>query len=229
MWTISDIQRIIHVCRCAGKKGLGNGNKGIIPPLEIDILTPPHDFLGIGENPAIFVNEHTFSLLGKHHNQWKENQTIAVKKDFLTLQTMQMIGILVHETGHAFNVAADIPNTEANAYIFEIEILSNWHQNKYTFYTDFSTDDLQKYFSSRLPYYRKETKNSSYLQELVKRIEEEGQKNLQIASTSTLILQKNKRSYHKLCFFNESLLTKEIEEFHKMYYSATLHDECQIL
>lgn len=82
-----------------------------------------------------------------------------------------VIGIIAHETGHAFNVAAKIENSEANAYIFEIEVLLLWHKAKNPALFGCSTSDLLDFFKSRLPYYRMGIKTSLYLGYLVEEIE----------------------------------------------------------
>jgi len=172
MLTKEDIQKIIDECRVTAKQGLRNGTKALIPDIEIDFLAPPADFLGKQENPAIFINHHTYSFLGKHHTSWVVNQTIAVKERFLENSPVMVIGILAHETGHAFNVAAKIENSEANAYIFEIEVLLSWHKAKNPVLFGCSQSDLLDFFKSRLPYYRMGEKNSMYLESLVKTIEQ---------------------------------------------------------
>ncbi len=46
------------------------------------------------------------------------NQIINSKPNDMTA-----IGVIVHETGHAYNIAAGLVNTEANAQAFEIKTL----------------------------------------------------------------------------------------------------------
>ncbi len=153
------------------KKGLGTGVKATIHELAVDFLSPPMDFLGLTTNPAIYVNDETYHLLGKFHKNWVANHTIAVKESFLNEHTAQIIGIIVHETGHAFKVAAGIANSEANAYIFEIEVLWRWlHQNNTLLYGCTSAD-LLEYFNSRLEDYHKSTSGNPYLSKLVQQIE----------------------------------------------------------
>ncbi len=171
MLTKIDIQTLINECRKMGSQGLGNGNRAIIQELTVDFLIPPTDFLGVGSNPAIFVNQDTYNLLGKYHSAWQVNKTIAVKERFLEKNPTMVIGIIIHEAGHAFNVAANITNSEANAYIFEIEVISLWFKTKNPLLVDCSRADLQAFFESRLSYYRIETKHCEYLAELVKAIE----------------------------------------------------------
>jgi hypothetical protein len=171
MLTKMDVQIIINECRHTGARGLGNGSRATIQELTVDFLTPPTDFLGVGGNPAIFVNDDTYTLLGRHHKTWRINKTIAVKEHFLANKPMMVLGIIIHETGHAFNVAAKITNSEANAYIFEIEVISIWFKTKHALLLDFTSADLQEFFELRLPYYRKEIKRSDYLARLVMAIE----------------------------------------------------------
>ena len=214
--------------RNAGKKGLGNGSKATIPELNIDILTPPNDFLGVGSNPAIFINSQTFNLLGKHH-QWLENQTIAVKKNFLSFNHMQKIGILVHEAGHAFNVAAQIANTEANAYIFEIEVLTNWHAPSKMGSMDFTKDELLCYWSMRLPYFRQKASSSDYLARLMADIEKSCQDRIQpfklFPKQRDYSLYRSKQ-YQKLCFLQSSTTKPGPSEEDNVYFNSS---ECRVL
>ncbi len=171
MMTKVDILKIINECRITGEKGLRNGYQATIQELFIDFLTPPTDFLGVNGNPAIFVNFQTFHLLSKYHPDWEINKTIAVKESFLKEEPMMIIGILIHEIGHAFNVAAKILNCEANAYIFEIEVLSSWFHSKHPVLARLSNHTIQSYFDSRLPYYHKEIGQNPYLDGLIQKIE----------------------------------------------------------
>lgn len=172
MLTKQDIERLIDGCRTAGEQGLGNGTRALIQEIHVDFLSPPNDFLGIRNNPAIFVNQETFTLLGKYHPNWVPNQIIAVKEDFLENPIIHVIGIIVHETGHAFNVAAKITNSEVNAYIFEIEILILWFNTKNPLLFNCSRKEVQAYFEARLPFYQHGVKSNEYLATLVKKIEE---------------------------------------------------------
>ncbi len=171
MLTLVDIQRIIAECRIAGARGLGNGSRALIQELHVDVLTPPADFLGVKNNPAIFVNQDTYCLLGKYHPTWEVNKTIAVKEGILEKNPVMVIGIIVHEAGHAFNIAAKIVNSEVNAYIFEIEVISMWFKTKNPLFFACSREELQAFFHSRLPFYRAESRHSHYLVALIKDIE----------------------------------------------------------
>lgn len=82
MLTKEDIQKIIDECRITANEGLRNGTKGLIPKLKVDFLSPPADFLGKQENPAIFVNHHTYSFLGKHHASWRRKSNDCSKGTF---------------------------------------------------------------------------------------------------------------------------------------------------
>lgn len=169
--TKEDIKRIILACRIAGEYGLSNGCKACIKSLEVDFVSQDR-FLGAKENPAIFVNSNTYRLLGRYHQSWKVNETIVVKESILKESPMKIIGILVHETGHAFNVAAGITNSEANAYIFEIEVITRWFKNGHSLLFNCSKLDIQSYFESRLPYYRSEMIKNDYLTQLITLIEQ---------------------------------------------------------
>lgn len=172
MLTIAYIQYIIQKCRAIGKSGLGNGVKAQIQPLNIQVVSPPYDFLGVHGNPAIFVNEHTYKLLGWLHPNWIPNATIALKKSLLTNNPIEGIGAIVHEVGHAFNVAADIANNEANAYVFEIEAMLKLYRTR-QLPADCSMADMKSFFKSRLPFYRKETHNHPHLSHLVQIIHQQ--------------------------------------------------------
>ncbi|MCC5015768.1 MULTISPECIES: hypothetical protein [Legionella] len=165
-----DILKIINECRKIGEQGL-NEVIASVPTLSVDFLLPPKDFLGISNNPAIFVNHDTYRLLGKHHHVWRKNKTIAVKEDFLEKEPMMIIGIIVHEVGHAFNVAAGITNSESNAYLFEIEVLSLWVKTGNSMLFNCSASDVQAFFESRLSMYRMEIRGNEHLARLVEAIE----------------------------------------------------------
>ncbi|MBA2650676.1 MAG: hypothetical protein H0U73_00190 [Tatlockia sp.] len=173
MLRLTQIQEVVEVCRRVATNGLNNGVNAYIPPLEIDVLKPPCDFLGAVGNPAIFVNEHTHKLLGGIHETWIANRTIAIKDSFLNLNNMEIIGAIVHETGHAFNVAANIENSEANAYIFEIEVLLKLHElGTLQTFGCFRTD-IKVFFQSRFDFYRIDMADKPYLAGLVKALQNE--------------------------------------------------------
>ncbi|MBA2709624.1 MAG: hypothetical protein H0U57_03405 [Tatlockia sp.] len=197
MLRLAQIQEIIEECREIGSSGLDNGVNALIPTLEIDLIEPPCDFLGAVGNPAIFVNEQTYKLLGWQHENWIANRTIACKTIFLTFNTIEVIGGIVHETGHAFNVAANIENSEANAYIFEIDVLLKLHKQGCLKMFGCTDAEVENYFKSRLAFYHIDTRDNSYLASLVKTIEEKNQKK------STLFTGKS------LSFFDSSW-SKEI-------------------
>lgn len=170
MITKYQIRLLIEACREIGWTGLNNGIKASIPELEIDILNPPNDFLGVHGNPAIFVNEHTYKLLGAVHEDWILNKTIALKGSFLKESPIDIIGAIVHETGHAFNVSAHIENTEANAYIYEIEVMRLLLETKSPLMFDCTYSELQSYFARRLSFYKKGIQSNEYLTQLVDEI-----------------------------------------------------------
>ncbi|KTD20436.1 Uncharacterised protein [Legionella lansingensis] len=165
MLTVENIKQLINRCRLISILGL-NGISVNIPELKIDILKPPHDFVGVGGNPAIFINQYTYRLLGKKHKNWVVNETIAMKAILLNKPAIEVIGAIVHEVGHAFNVAAKIPNTEANAYIFEIEVMCKLFETKYHLLGKCTSADAEAYFKSRLSYYKMEI-NDTTLAKLV--------------------------------------------------------------
>lgn len=91
------------------------------------------------------------------------NQTIALKTNFLNQKTVDIIGAIIHETGHAFNVSAKIANTEANAYIYEIEVLTKLLETKSPLLFGSTYEDLQSYFNERLPFYNRGISGNNYL------------------------------------------------------------------
>ncbi|KTD43177.1 hypothetical protein [Legionella parisiensis] len=173
MLTSYHIRLLIEKCREMGWNGLNNGITASIPQLQIDILKPPHDFLGVQGNPAIFVNKSTYKLLGHLHKNWVMNQTIALKVSFFEQTMIDMIGEIIHEAGHAFNVAAKIANTEANAYIYEIEVIRKLLETKSPLLFGCTSGDIQSFFRKRLPYYNKEVSENKYLAQLVETIKQE--------------------------------------------------------
>ena len=154
MLTKIDIKSIIYECGKVATQGLVNGTTADIQSLFIDFLAPPNDFIGVHDNPAIFVSKITFNLLGKDHEKWVANKTIAVQETFLKNHPLMVIGIIAHEVGHAFNVAANIPNTEANACIFEIEAIRYLVNSYHPLIASYSKKDVQHYFESRLLNYK---------------------------------------------------------------------------
>ena len=147
--------------------GLGNGNNALVPAITVNVVAPGL-FLGAPGNPAIFVNAATFAALGGHHPLWVLNQTIAVFAATLARPTVDAVGILVHETGHGFNVAAGIPNTEGNAYIFEIEVLSRLvlAGNNVLAILGVTQAQVNVFLVGRLPQYRQAGVGDLYLNAL---------------------------------------------------------------
>ncbi|MFJ1269248.1 hypothetical protein ACD661_11840 [Legionella lytica] len=166
MLTIYHIRLLIDECRELSRLGVLNDNCVVIPHLEIDLVLSG-EFIGAQDNPAIFVNSMTFRRLSKFHSNWIENGTLVFQKSFLQKDPIDIIGAVVHETGHAFNVAADIPNTESNAYIYEIEVLRKLFKSKSPLLFDCSLADVKSYFQRRLIYYAKDSSNSSELRTLI--------------------------------------------------------------
>lgn len=173
MITSYHIRLLIEECRGIGRLGLDNGISAFIPQLELDILKPPLDFIGVHNNPAIFVNKETYKLLGRLHRNWVENKTIVVKKSFLNEAAIDVLGAIIHETGHAFNVAANIENNEANAYIYEIEVMRKLYEAKSALLLGCSFADIQSFFKRRLAFYQLETSKSEHLTHLVDSIKDE--------------------------------------------------------
>lgn len=169
MLTIYHIRLLIDVCRQMSFEGLLNNERVIIPPLEIDIVLP-NEFLGVNNNPAIFVNSGTYKQLKKFHSTWVENRTLVFKKTFLKEDAINIIGAVIHETGHAFNVAAHLPNTEENAYIYEIEVMRKLFATQSPLLFGCSFTDIQSYFKHRLTYYCINRQTNTELNDLIESI-----------------------------------------------------------
>lgn len=198
MLTNEDIEHIIKECRSIADRGLGNGNRADIPELLVDIVQPPNDFLGVDGNPAIFINQHTFNLLGHLHSNWIVNQTIALKHELLNRRTVEILGVIIHETGHAFNVAAKIGNTEANSYIFEIEVMLHLFKTKNPIMNHCSITELLAYFDVRMKYYNKSTKGNDYLLSLIDQVhqfQEEHKAFLPVKKEMTFSIPSLQRSF----------------------------------
>lgn len=175
MLTLENIKTLIEKCREISVTGLGNGTNATLPELEVDIVNSPNDFLGANNNPAVFVNQKTFNLLKSLHTNWIANRTIAIKDSYLQQEHMDVIGAIIHETGHAFNTAAGIANTETNAYIFEIEILLKLLQIQSPLLFNCSEPDLKKYFKRRLPLYELMVQPNAWLSDLISYIKDKFQ------------------------------------------------------
>jgi hypothetical protein len=172
MLTREQIREVIEECRRIGVSGLGNGKRAIIPFVKLNILESDFNFAGAPGNSAIFINTNTYRMLGQYHSAWVANKTIAIKESLLLKPAIDIIGAIVHETGHAFNVAAKIANTEGNAYIFEIEVLLKLLAADKLLPLGCARKEVGSYFQSRLTDYRMEIRNAD-LAKLVDEIVEE--------------------------------------------------------
>ncbi|KTC87503.1 MULTISPECIES: hypothetical protein [Legionella] len=172
MLTREQIREIIEECRRIGVSGLENGRRATIPFIKIDILRSNLNFTGALGNSAIFINKNTYNMLSQYHSGWVANKTIAIKESLLLKPTIDIIGTIVHETGHAFNVAAKIANSEGNAYIFEIEVILKLLESGKLLSFDCDRQEVERYFQSRLTNYHMDTRNT-YLATLVGQIVEE--------------------------------------------------------
>jgi hypothetical protein len=173
--TLEEMQRMLIYCQILAIDGLSNGTNAIIPELTIDLLSG-NSFFGLKNNPAIFVTEITYKKLKHVYPDWIPNVTIAISQSFLDAKKtspIDIIGVLVHEAGHAFNVYGRISNNEANAYIFEIEtLLKLYNMSVLSRQFDISKQDMTQYFQSRLNQYQMNKKNGKYLQSLIDEITE---------------------------------------------------------
>ncbi|KTD12018.1 hypothetical protein Lgra_1476 [Legionella gratiana] len=171
--THEEMRKILLYCQIIGFEGLRNGTYATIPELKIN-LPQQNSFIGVRGNPAIFVTEVTYKKLKQFHEDWIPNVTIAISHAYLVepkRSKIDIIGILVHEAGHAFNVYGKIKNNEANAYVFEIEtMLKLLKMSVLSRQFNLDKDDLGAYFQSRMDQYNLETPNNSYLKTLVEEI-----------------------------------------------------------
>lgn len=171
--TEQEMKEILKHCQELASKGLKNGYSAKIPELEINI-PKLNSFIGVN-NPAIFVTEVTYGKLGRFHEDWTPNITIAISQTFLRKyinDKIRLIGILVHETGHAFNFYAGIPNSELNAYIFEIEILHKLYEEGVLSEKPYgiTKEEMQSFFQFRLHKYKSTILKSDYLNALIANI-----------------------------------------------------------
>ncbi|QBR83141.1 hypothetical protein E3983_01490 [Legionella israelensis] len=169
---LQKIERLLLMCRIKAMIGLGNKTNAFIPRLKIDLVSSSL-FLGVHGNPAIFVNKVTYRKLNKFYDSWIPNVTIAIKEDFFNASNrdIQIIGAIIHEAGHAFNVYAGLANTEANAYIFEIEVMMMlYHKNILAALFDIKDKEIQSYFNARMKYFKMEANSDPYLKSLINRV-----------------------------------------------------------
>lgn len=204
MVTKDMIFQIIELCREFGLHGISNGISARIRPLSIDYLSPPFDFLGIDNNPAIFINESTYRLLGNYHKGWEPNAVIAVREGFLDSFPVDILGIIVHEVGHAFNVAAKIKNSEGNAYQFEIETLVYFHQRNLVPF-QYEALALKKYFIKRLPQYAKSAPYYPLLSSLIERIKNHTLIQLNTCTEGHLTMIEKNHSCNNLKLFQQPI------------------------
>ena len=119
-----NVQAIIAVCRkSANYKGLQ------LPEIYVnnDEFIRRYAESGGGAlclNPKSFKMIPLQLMLEEPLNPWVSERTLLVAPEFPT-ETLDMhrFAIVVHETGHAILMANKIPNSEAHAYIFEIQII----------------------------------------------------------------------------------------------------------
>ena len=167
----SNIERLFRICRMRAIIGLGNNKTAYIPHLCLNIVEKS-TFIGVGGNPAIFVNNITYRILKKFHPLWKPNITVVLKRSFLeSKKPMDIVGVIVHEAGHAFNVYSGIKNTEKNAYIFEIDVLlCMYKKGLLSEMFDITKTDLSPYFNDRMSFYIMDADKKGYLFTPVKSI-----------------------------------------------------------
>lgn len=166
------LSRVLRYCRIKAIIGLNNGTNAFVPHLSIAYVKES-DFIGTGSNPAIFVTQRTYKQLGRFHPLWEPNITIVLKEKFAKEHSkVEVVGALVHETGHAFNVYSGQKNSETNAYIFEIETLL-WMYKRGALQELYAIgkEDMRDYFLSRMAYYQTGVETNKDLRALVNKVE----------------------------------------------------------
>jgi hypothetical protein len=156
-----EAQALIEICGNVALEGMAHvaKNSVVIPELYLDWIEG-QDASAIGrDNIAIFVNVKTFALhqiTGIAQNRhWIKDRTLAIRKAVLDSESLLHTGIIIHETGHAFNVVAGIANSERNAYIFEISVMLRLYQEQNKWICQYTAEDFSQYFISRMPQYKK--------------------------------------------------------------------------
>lgn len=167
-----ELKRVLDMSRHFAQEGLISGARANIPEITIALIEQGA-FIGVGKNPAIFVTQNTYRMLGRANPDWQPDQTIAIKRSFIERAAIvNIIGVLAHETGHAFNVYAGISNSENNAYVFEIEAMMQFvEDSSFMARYGLKLEDYKAYFESRMRYYRMGAKVNECLQGLLPKIE----------------------------------------------------------
>lgn len=131
--TDDEIQEIIEVCRVIA------ANQGVIIPTIMIDRSDIAQAISSGTAVAVLTNEKSekhASMIAKQRKEdapkWVSGRVMAISGTIIkaSANSMFAIGVIVHEVGHAYNIAAGITNTEANAQVFEIETLLKLSQEK---------------------------------------------------------------------------------------------------
>jgi len=174
-----DLTKLIEFCKDNAKKGIGWLCEKSVDLsdliIDFDENKERQSFLG-KLNPAICINNKTYRY-GKmqlgDNIPWSVNKTILLSNELflpnwkLSFKLIDITGIVIHETGHAYNSAANIPNTEANAYLFEIFLLMKIYTENINIIGVFSRDDFTEYFQSRMSHYQKDFSGNEKLKQVV--------------------------------------------------------------
>jgi hypothetical protein len=154
----SEIQEIITACRTlAAREGVA------LPPITIDTSKIART---LSEKAVAFLTNKSSKMAARmiarannmEEPNWDAGKVICISDTIITARgnSMQAIGVIVHEMGHAYNIAANLPNTEANAQVFEIEVLLHFrHQNPEVIPGDhaYSDEALDLFFKERIVKY----------------------------------------------------------------------------
>lgn len=150
----SEIQEIISACR-----SFAAIQDVVLPPIDIDRSKIART---LSENAVAVLTNASSNMAAKviaHANQmdtphWEAGRVICISDAIVnaSADSMQAIGVIVHEMGHAFNIAARKPNTEANAQVFEIEMLLHY-LDKDKDNDVMAPEALDAFFTRRIPRY----------------------------------------------------------------------------
>lgn len=165
-----EIVELVNTCSNYAREGTPYHPEPVILPHFVLDFRPPRGYLK-DNNPAIFVNERTFRLTANNRREekaeaenpdeyvdWVVNQTLVISENVLEegspKEKLLYTGVIIHETGHGYNVAAGIPNTEANAYLFEIMVLKHLFDVQHEVVQGLTRENLVDYFKMRMPQYK---------------------------------------------------------------------------
>ncbi|MCC7006951.1 MAG: hypothetical protein IT497_09960 [Ottowia sp.] len=103
------------------------------------------------KNAQDYANEHQSECIP--HHLIEKGKCIILAQHVLQSTCIDQCGIIWHEYGHAYNETRQIKNTEANAYLFEVDMITAaWRQGVLQMY-DVMAKDVHNYLGSRQNYF----------------------------------------------------------------------------